>query len=127
MTYFFDNCLAPGLAGALRALDEDVVHLLTAYPANTPDDKWLPDVASKGQIIVSCDFRIYLKQRPMLVASKATCCFFFSKTYPQLGKWEQAWRMMRYWPEIKRTAERAEPGQFFHVHLKGTIEELVHK
>ena len=60
MRFLLDNNLPPALAEALNSLSkadgDEVVHLRTRFAANTPDERWIAELAAQGHwVIVSHD------------------------------------------------------------------------
>jgi len=116
-----DNCLAPCLARALNELgkrdNHQVVHLKQKFPENTPDDVWLPKLAGEGDwVIVSGDFKITTnpQNREALRASGLTT-FILKKGWINHTPWEQAWRLVKWWPRIIAAAESIQQGLVYAV------------
>ena len=54
--WFLDHCLAGKLLVAqLQANKWNMRSLQSVYPPDTPDAVWLPDVASKGWVVITKD------------------------------------------------------------------------
>ncbi len=119
MKYFLDNCLSPHLTKALRKLDSanQITHLREKFPADISDVDWLAALSTEGEwVIVSGDVRIHRNphNRAAWRESRLTG-FFFKKGFTALLIWEQAWRMVRWWPLIINQAQRVQSGVGFLV------------
>jgi PIN domain-containing protein len=121
---FLDNCLSPHQAKALDALSETdghkVVHLKEKFARNTPDEVWIPQLASQGEwVIVSGDMRIFKSRllRQVWRDAKLTT-FFLGKGWMNQAFWDQAWWLVRWWPRILQQAEVAGQGTGFEVPAK---------
>lgn len=58
-TFFVDRCLGPNsFAQPLKDLGFRIEHLNDHFPPEAEDALWIPEVAARGWIIVSADFRI---------------------------------------------------------------------
>ena len=120
MRFFFDNCLPPRFACALQAFEEgkcQIVHLRDKFSPDVEDADWIEKRGAEGGwTIVSADSRI--PRNPQIRAawrgSKLTA-FFFEKGWANHAFEERAWRIMRWWPLIKKQAELVTPGQGFLV------------
>jgi hypothetical protein len=119
--FFFDNCLSPNLARAIKLLDPkyDIIHLRDKFPADVSDVEWINALASEGDwVIVSGDVRITKnpQNRAAWRQSKLTA-FFFDRQWTNQSLWDQAWRAVRWWPRIKSTAEGLASGRGYLVPL----------
>jgi len=127
-----EHSLSPRLAAALAALEgetgHDVVHLRRWFPdASTDDPTWLMGLRDRGEqeaAVLTADPNIYRNQalRTAWLASGLTV--FFLKSFADLPHWEQAARLVKWWPEITRAANRARRGSGFTVRINGKIELL---
>jgi hypothetical protein len=108
----------------LQALEGDaghqMVHLRTKFPADTRDVDWIRTLASEGDwVIVSGDIRISqneFERREWL--NSGLTAFFFAKGWTTIKLWDQAWRLIKWWPTIVDQAARIRPGAGFIVPLK---------
>lgn len=131
MNFIFDNNLPPALAQGIGALTKPdghaVEHLRNRFAPNTPDVDWIEKLGSEGRwIILSGDLRIFRNrhEREVWRASGLTA-FFLAKGWINHKFWEQAWRMMRWWPVIVEVAQLVQPGAAFEVPLQyGTKSKL---
>ena len=123
MRFFLDNCLSPRHAHALHALtpDHEVRHLSDVFEKrNTPDEEWLSRLAQDGDwVVVSGDMRIFKSPqlRQVWIDSKQTA-FFLAKGWMNQRFWDQAWWLVRWWPQILGQAQLVEPGSGFEVPAK---------
>ena len=127
MNYFFDNCLSFRIAHALEHLmPEDTVKALRdVFDESTPDTKWLLDLSAKGRwAIISSDL-IYKQadQRRALVQS-GHVLFVQQKGWFRCPPLEQAWRLLKRWPEIAARAREAPARQCHLVPVKGKLRRV---
>ncbi len=122
------------LARALNALVQDdgheVVHLRDKFPSDIADHEWIGALAADGDwIVISADVRI-IKNPVNLEAwrSSQLSGFFLKKGWSQLKLWDQAHRLIRFWPSIMAVASRVEAGAVFLVPTafrgKGLLESV---
>lgn len=119
MTFFFDNCLSPKVARALRELGVDAKHLRDELPPSTKDTEWIPHVATKGWIAVTTD--LAMTRVPVEVAAlvqSGLIVFFMPSKFAHLDVWVQAEKLFKAWPEIAKRAASAKPGDLFEVSMK---------
>jgi hypothetical protein len=119
--FFLDNNLPPQFCAVLGSLDTDnkFVHLRERFAPSAPDQEWLPVLASEGDwIVVSGDVRISksekLREAWKEAAPKLTT-FFLAPGWTNHTIWEQAWRIVRWWPLILEQANRVAAGARFMV------------
>lgn len=124
MKFFFDNNLPPALTRGICALSEpeghEVVHLRQKFPPNIADTNWIDRLGREGHwVIISGDLRIF-KNRHEREAwrSAGLTTFFLAKGWINHRFWDQAWRLVRWWPMIVEVAELFEPGAAFEVPLQ---------
>lgn len=123
-TFFFDNNLSPLLVAGLRGFGEDVQHLRDAFPQDTKDVVWIPQVAASGWILVTRDKRI--RTRPLeaeaLIRSGLSAFFFVQKRDPDLWGWVQL--VVRRWREMKTLARSERKPFLLAVPERGNIERI---
>ena len=119
MRFFVDNNIAPAIARALHALadydDHEVYHLKDKFDRATNDEVWLTTLAQEGGwVILSGDHRITKRphERQAWLESGLTA-FFLAKRWMTTGFHQQAWMLVRWWPEIFAQAARVESGTGF--------------
>ena len=117
------NCLH-----ALSEPDHEVTHLRRKFRADISDPEWIGSLAKEGGwVLVSFDKRIVrnpLNKQAWL--SSGLTGFFFGKGWSSRPFDEQAWRLVRWWPDITKVAARVKPGAGFLVHPNrfGKLEQL---
>lgn len=124
MKFFFDNTMPPRLVEALKKLDSDheLVHLRERFSADTLDAVWISTLADEGDwIIVSGDVRITRNpgERQAWNESKLLA-FFLARGWTSQALWDQAWRFIKWWPDIVDQSKRIRPPAGFIVPLKGS-------
>jgi hypothetical protein len=122
--FFLDNNLCPAFAPALTSLSKqegcEVVHLSEKFPRNIKDEDWLPALSREGGwVVVSGDLRIFKLPhlRAAWVNSKLTT-FFLAKGWMNKPLWDQAWWLVRWWPDIMKQASLVTAGYGFEVPAK---------
>lgn len=126
MKFLFDNQLAPQLAECIHALakveGDEVVHLRTKFPPNTKDPVWIPALAEEGGWIVVCGDLNIIRMRAERPVWKAAGLvgFFLKKGWINITPWDQAWRLVHWWPDIVKQAHFAAPGSAYGVSLNYT-------
>jgi hypothetical protein len=112
----------------LAALDGDeVVHLRTSdYAQDTLDPVWLKGLGESEPdvVVISADPQITRSahEREAWLASGLT--IFFLRSFADLPIWEQAAKLVKWWPEIAKEAKRARKGTGFLVTVNGKIDRL---
>lgn len=131
MRFFVDNNISPRLAKALNALEDrdkcEVVHLKEKFDQSVSDIKWITELGQEGNwVVLSCDRNI-LRNPHEKAAWKESglTVFFFKESYLKLGYWDQAWQLVKKWPEIKKTAEKYSSGSLFVLGIPGTKIEKI--
>ena len=124
MNFFFDNCLPPRLAKAINELSKNntIVHLRDRFAPDTPDIKWLTDLAKEQWIIVSGDYRITKnphEKRAWLESNNPA--FFFTKSWTKQDFWMQAYKLVKCWPDIERISSKIKPNQGYEISPRGKI------
>lgn len=132
MKFLFDNQLSPHLADAIHSLakqdGDEVIHLRKKFPPNTPDTEWLRQLGAEGSWIVVCGDLNIIRTRAERVVwrSVGLVGFFLKKGWINITPWEQAWRLVKWWPTIVAQARIAAPGSTYGVQLNptGKLETL---
>jgi hypothetical protein len=119
--FFFDNTMSPYLARAVAVLEEglddrnEVVHLKTKFPANTPDVTWISALGAEREwVIVSGDLRItrVAAERAAWRESGLTA-FFLKKAWAEQKLLPFSSRFIAWWPNITAQAQMAAVGKGF--------------
>lgn len=120
MTYFFDNCIAPPIAEALRALGVEVKVLREEFAQAAKDVAWMPVVAAKGWIAITDDHRIRTRPAEKAVREKAGLrTVFIPPGVVQLTFWAQAAWFVARWPAIEAGTEKMKRGECVVVQMNG--------
>lgn len=132
MKFLFDNQLSPHLAESIHALahidGNDVVHLRSKFAPNTPDVEWLRVLGEEGGWIIVCGDLNIIRTRAERVVwrSVGLVGFFLKKGWMNLTPWDQAWRLVKWWPTLVAQARIAAPGSTYGVQVNptGKLETL---
>lgn len=129
MLFFMDNNLPPALAGAINALcraEADVMHLQDGFPRNTPDEEWAGRLKQSGRrwaVVTSDKFQKNHGERE-LVRDSGMVWFFLLPGWSDQTYWVKSWKLIKAWPDIMRTAQRAKINASFSVQVNGKIRLL---
>lgn len=124
MKFFFDNNLAPHLARAMHELVQvnghSVVHLCDKFERSATDATWINALASERDwIVISADLGIVRSKVERPIWKKAGLIgFFLKKGWLAHGPLDQAWRLIRRWPDIVTFASRSAPGSTYRVPIQ---------
>lgn len=131
MRFFVDNNISPRIAKALNALEErdrnEVVHLKQKFDQSVSDIQWLSSLGQEGHwVVLTCDRNILRNphERAAWKESGLTV-FFFKESYLKFSFWDQAWQLIKKWPEIKERAEKSDAGSLFVLGIPGTKIEKI--
>lgn len=133
MNFFFDNCISPRIAEAIQILEGDQAHVVIAlrrkFPQGAGDAQWIRQLAQENRnwVVVSGDTRISRNrhEREAWLESRLTF-FFWAPGWLQIDLWQQAWKMIKWWPAITDQAARIAPGAGFMIPVKGSRLQQVH-
>jgi len=132
LKFFFDNNLSPYYARAIATLASPeghlVRHLKESFDPATPDIEWIKKLAEEtGWVIISGDLRISRNalEREAWKQARLTT-FFLAKAWSHHAFWDQAWRLIRWWPYITKQAGLVDPGAAFEVsaNFSGKFKQL---
>lgn len=137
MNFFIDNNISPKIARALHELSNGapeepshtVAHLRDKFEANIPDVEWISRLAEEGQwVVVAGDLRITTNahEREAWMSSGMTA-FFLKKGWMNVPYWEQARKLVTWWPRILDQARLMEAGVGYLVPLTGQKLRLLRK
>lgn len=92
--------------------------------ASTPDEVWIPRVASEGWTAVTTDLRIYKNaaQRSVLIEQNLKTVFF-PNGYVNRPRWDQAIFVVKNWQSIQKGVEH-ENNSLLRVNDNGKVERL---
>jgi hypothetical protein len=126
LRFLFDNQLSPRLAEAINALaqpdGDEIIHLRKKFPPDTSDIEWLTKLGDEGGWIVVCGDLNIIRARAERVVWKSVGLigFFLKKGWINLAPWDQAWRLVKWWPTIVAQAQIAAPGNTYGVGVNAT-------
>ena len=127
MNFFADENIAERAVPLLRAFDNrghTFVYLLEWFAKGTDDLDWLPVVVSwdPRPVILSGDGGILTdpKERPTL--RRSGCSFvYFGRTWTNTPWEAYAYRLIRYWPDIRARVEALTRPTIVEVTINGRI------
>lgn len=126
MRFFADNNIAPSIADALNVLSQkegvDVVALRQKFDRRTTDAVWLAKLSQEGDwVVLSGDFSITRKPHERLAWQESgLTCFFLQAGWLHIPFWQQAWKLVKWWPDVIETARRFESGHSFLIPVRGS-------
>jgi hypothetical protein len=124
--FFLDNNLSTAIALALNSLSKNdgcsVAHLSDHFARNTKDEDWLRKLSLEGDwVIVSGDLRIMKSPHLQRVWEESRLTtFFLAKGWMNKPFWEQAWWLVRWWPDLVKQAQMVDPGYAWEVPAKSS-------
>ena len=110
MKFVFEHSVATHLAQALAvlaALDGDqVLHLRTHYEQGTLDPVWLAGLGEREPevIVISADTRISRSPQERVAWLASGLTIFFLRSFADLPIWQQAVKLVKWWPDIAKEA-----------------------
>lgn len=127
MRFFVDNNIALRLSRGFHEFvhgEHEFVHLRQKFPANTPDVKWMRDLAAEsGWVIISGDVAIRKNPHEVAAWKEAGHVIFFLKPgWTNIPFWTQVEKLTQRFEQIEALARRAKPGDSFMVGVRGEIE-----
>ena len=134
MRFIFDNTTSPRIAQAIKVLAGgdprryQVWHLAEKFEErDVLDTVWIPQLAREGDwVVVSADPRITSGRAERQAWKEAGLTgFFLAKGWAGLPLWDQAWKLIQWWPRIVDQTGKVRAGATFLVPVKGTqFEQL---
>ena len=127
MKCLFDNNLPPKLSKTLDYLEGkegiSVEHIKDKFPPETSDIGWIRQLAKEGDwFIVTKDNQIRKKPHERKAWKESNIpIVFLQKTWMNHDFWEIAWRLIKYWPELKNTITNNRKSESFEISVKGKI------
>ena len=125
MNYLIDENLPPALSRGILPLhqrdypNERVVSAREMGYTGVPDEIWINDLAGKDEEWTVVTVDRLRKQRDILKDSGLTW-FILARGWSSLGYWNQAWKLVKAWPDIVRHVKES-PGSVFLVNVNGKI------
>jgi hypothetical protein len=97
------------------------------FAPKTNDIDWISALQQDGDwMILSGDLRIVrLPQELQAWKESGLTAFFLAKGWGQLTFWDKAWRLVKQWPAILRTAETFKRGTGILVSVGGKMEPIL--
>lgn len=130
MKFVVEHSVSPVLAKALAVLAEpdghEVVHLRIHYHQNTLDPIWLRGLGQREPdvVIISADPRISRSPHERAAWLESGLTIVFLRSFADLPIWDQAAKLVKWWPDIVNQVRHARPGTGFLVSIQGKIERL---
>lgn len=130
MKFVVEHSVSTNRAAALALLAEldgdEVARLRTQYSQETLDPVWLVGLGQREPdvVVISADTRISKSAHERAAWLESGLTIFFLKSFAELGRWQQAANLVKWWPAIVREAKRARKGTGFLVSVQGKIEQL---
>ena len=127
MKCFFDNNMPIKLAQTLNLLEGNkgisVAHLREKFPADTPDIVWIQKLREeKDWFIITKDNQIRKRQHERKVWQESHIpIVFLQKAWMNRTFWEMTWRLIKYWPELKKNIEQYNTVENFELSIQGKI------
>jgi hypothetical protein len=111
MKYVFDNCISYRLAEMLRALNEDVIHINSLMPVDTPDVELFEKIKHDGRVFVSLDRMQKTREREALaIKENRITGLWLSRFFCKKIFWEQAVWLVKHWKTIDGYVSGVEVG-----------------
>ena len=114
MRLYFDENFATKLAHGFREFqtgrpseDIEVLHLADEFGRGTPDEEWLPAVASRHGCVLTQDLNISRTRLlwQLCQENKVGIYFFRQPKKDKFDYWGWIAKVFEVWPEIKATAK----------------------
>jgi hypothetical protein len=131
--FVVEHSVSPVLANALAVLAEpdghEVVHLRLHYHQSTLDPVWLRGLGRREPevVVISADPRITRSPHERAAWLESSLTIVFLKSFADLSIWDQAAKLVKWWPDIVNNVRQARPGTGFLVSVHGKIERLKHQ
>jgi len=130
MKCLFDNNMPPKLAKTLNFLEGDdgmtVEHLKEKFPPNTPDIEWITKLSKEGKWFIITQDNQIRKRSPEKKAWQESHIpiIFLQKSWIKLNLWEMAWRLIKYWPELKENINLNRKNESFQLTINGKVTAI---
>jgi hypothetical protein len=127
--FILEFSLSPHLADALHALcspdRHEVRHIRVWFETDPGDPGWLRGLPERGQgqsVVVTADPNIYRNPGLRAAWRESGLTVVFLRSFADLPHWEQAARIVKWWPRIMDAVRRARQGAGFVVRVNGAVE-----
>jgi hypothetical protein len=128
--FVIEHSVSTNLAAAIAILagldGDEVAHLRTQYSQDTLDPVWLRGLGQRepGTVVISADPYISRSPHEQAAWLASGLTVFFLRSFADLPIWQQAAKLVKWWPDIAKEAKRAKAGSGFLVSVHGKIEQL---
>lgn len=103
----------------------DVIPLREHFPNDAADLVWIPELGKNGWTLISVDHNQTRRPEERAALKKAgATAFYLAKSFIALPFEQQAWRLVKFWPDIADAAEAATGGGCYQVRINGKIEPI---
>jgi predicted nuclease of predicted toxin-antitoxin system len=127
MKCLFDNNMPSKLAKTLNFLEGDdgitVEHLKDKFPPDTPDIEWIKKLAKEGNwFVITQDNQIRKRSHERKAWQESNIpIVFLQKAWISHDLWGMAWRLIRYWPNLKENIKRSRKNESLLLTINGKI------
>jgi len=127
MKCLFDNNMPPKLAKTLSFLEGNdgitVEHLKDKFPSNTPDVEWIRRLTKEGGwFVITQDNQIRKRAHERKAWQESHIpIVFLQKSWINHDLWEMAWRLIRYWPNLKENIKHGRKSESLLLSVNGKI------
>jgi hypothetical protein len=115
------------LAKTLNFLEGDtgvpVFHLSEKFSPNIPDIGWMENLTKEGDwFVITQDNQIRRKPHERKAWQESHIpIVFLPKTWIKYTLWEMAWRLIKYWPELKKNINHCRKNESLELSINGKI------
>jgi len=125
LTFFFDRSLGKGIPRALnqiKKLPVEVIFHQQRFPANAPDDIWLPEVGRQGWIVLGQDYRYHTRPNELFAIQQYNvgCFYLWGSNAPQ---WDTFRCFARAYDKIADIVVSKQRPFLYVVHANGRVVE----
>ena len=131
MRFILEHSLSPRLAIAIGALEgaagQQVEHLRSIHQdQSVPDTIWIPGLGRDhpDAIVITADPAISRKLHERAAWYESKLRMFFLRGFADLQHWDQAAKLVKWWPDVVKAASKAKRGAGYLVTVNGKIELL---
>ena len=127
MKCLFDNNMPPKLAKTLNFLEGDdgitVEHLKDKFPPDTPDIEWIKKLTKEGAwFVITQDNQIRKRAHERKAWQESLIpIVFLQKSWINHDLWEMAWRLIKYWPNLKESIHRSRKNESLLLAINGKL------
>jgi len=131
MKCLFDNNMPSKLAKTLRFLEGDdgivVEHIKDKFRPDTPDIEWIEKLSKEGDwFVITQDNQIRKRAHERKAWQESHIpIVFLNKSWINFNLWDTAWRLIKYWPDLKKTLLINKKMESFQLAINGKISEAV--